>query len=151
MFDKNPQELIQAKRQGKRVLFVVDECLAGETLVHTLVNEKESLVPISEIVENGVGTHVLSYNHESDCLEWMEISTRACTGAREVFEVEIETDDGRIIIITATANHRFLTTNQEYRRLDELVEGAEVFVKHNDEEHVCTQETQHDDKKPDPV
>ena len=126
MFENKPKLVEQ--RVDKKLLLIVDECLAGETLVHTLVDGEEVLVPISDIVDNGIGSHVLSYNLESKEVEWKEIVSRTCTGERPVFEVEIELENGWTTKVVATDNHRFFADG-EYKRVDELVVGQEVIVK----------------------
>jgi hypothetical protein len=125
MFQKNVVELVNKDRP---TLIVVDECLAGETLVSVLVDGEPALVPISDVVDNGVGSHALSYDVVTGTVEWMPIVSRVCTGVRDVFEVEVEVEDGSVIRIVATDNHRFFVDG-DYKRLDELVVGDAVVVK----------------------
>ncbi len=132
MFDKNPHGLIAARASGQKVLLVVDECLAGESLVKTMVDGVESLVPISDIVNNGIGSHVLSYDIVADAFEWQPIVSRTCTGVKDVFKVTVETDDGRVVTIVCTDTHRFMTPvdgHLDYLRLSEMAVGSEVYVK----------------------
>lgn len=146
MFQRSPDDLLAKRKEGYEIMLVTDECLAGETLVNTLVNDKQVLVPIEEIVNSGVGTHVLSYDLTTDKLEWMPIEGRTCTGEKPVFEIEIETEDGRTVIVVATANHRFFT-GEDYQRVDELSAGDTVFVlKDHVDDHANTQEPQHDEQ-----
>ena len=122
---------ILKERQGRRLMLLVDECLAGETLVYTLVDGKVCQVPIEDIVEGGVGSHVLSWDIDAGRSEWMPIVSRTCTGVKEVFEVVVDVD-GRDVVVTATANHRFYVGDGEYKRLDELNVGDDLFVKDTD-------------------
>lgn len=127
----NDWSRVVKEREGRRLMLLVDECLAGETLVFTLVDGKACQVPIEDIVENGVGSHVLSWDVDAGCCEWMPIVSRTCTGVKEVFDVVVEVD-GREVVVTATANHRFYVGDGVYKRLDELNVGDDLFVKDTD-------------------
>jgi DNA polymerase I-like protein with 3'-5' exonuclease and polymerase domains len=87
-------------------------CLAGDTLVPTPAGFKR----MSEIREgDAVKT---SYGFKKVEKAWM-------TGVRQLFNLKLK--DGRGI--RATADHRFLTGRaNEWKRLDELRPGDEVFV-----------------------
>lgn len=93
-----------------------DHCLTGDTLVWT----DGGKVPISQLV--GQSGRVLSsdgeYHAFTDC--------RMTQSNAQAYTVELANGD----TVTATANHRFRLTDGSWKRLDELVEGDDLWTMH---------------------
>jgi hypothetical protein len=145
MFDKYPESVIAAKRAGHKVIMNIDECLDGATLLTVIHDGRECLATIRDVVEHGVGSHVLSYDVETGVCSYELITSRTNTGVREVYEVVVEVG-GEQITIVATGNH-LVFADGEYVRVDELVAGQEVVVGNYAVERSNTQELQHDDQE----
>ncbi len=117
MFDRNPPTDVD--------WLFVDECLPYNVLVDTLVNGIPRKVTIGDIVTKNIGTHVLSYSHESNSLDYQLIKSRARMGIKPVLEFTIMTDNG-IKQLWMTDNGRIWTQNG-YRRADSVNIGDGVL------------------------
>ncbi len=116
---------------GKEVLVTTKEdgeqCLSGETLIHTNVGT----IMIKEACERNDVLEVLSYDHKQGIVTMQPIlAKKVSDNSSEVEWFEIETEDGKLIRVTG--NHLiFVPEYGCYRRVDDLKEGEEVFS-HND-------------------
>ena len=103
-------------------------CLDGDTLVET----NNGQIPISQIVKDPNGFLVLSYNHETDQVEYTEIMSGDMTRPNaEILEVHLETDDGNKSVIRLTPDHQVWTENRGYVDADLLTENDTVCFSEN--------------------
>ena len=107
----------------------LEGCLDASTIVNTI---EYGDLPISEIVDNKLDCHVLTYNTETNDVEMQKVLNHSVedNNGKEWFEIELE--DGRTIKLTG--NHRvWLPELNCYRRVDEL-EGDEHFLLYKEDE-----------------
>lgn len=110
-------------RIAPRRVFLIDECLAPETLVEVSEGVYKT---IQEIVQNKNIETVLSYNLESRQVEEKRILSKSSTTKLEYFEVQLS--DGSKF--RCSNNHKWWVVNkQKWLRADEIEEGDELAVK----------------------
>ena len=99
----------------------VNPCLTGDTLVHTVNGD----IPIKTLADSGKDIDVFTVNPANGKLEIKTMRHPRVTGYNEpIFELTIENGHK----IRATANHKFLLSSGEYKRLDELKDGDSLWI-----------------------
>lgn len=103
-------------------------CLDGDTLVET----NKGQIPISQIIKDPNGFLVLSYNHETNQVEYTEIISGDMTRPdAEIIEVHVETDSGKESVIRLTPDHQIWTENRGYVDAEKLNENDTVCFSEN--------------------
>ena len=103
-------------------------CLDGETLVETNLGQ----IPISQIVRDPNGFLVMSYNHETEQVEYTEILTGDMTRPNaEIIEICVEAEDGKESVIRLTPDHQVWTENRGYVDAEELDENDTISFSEN--------------------
>ncbi|MBC8442563.1 MAG: hypothetical protein H8D80_00070 [Proteobacteria bacterium] len=100
-------------------------CLSGDSLVETNVGQ----IPISVVVNDPEGYMVMTYNHETDEMEYTEIISAGMTRPdAELVEISIDSDSGELITIHLTPDHQVWTENRGYIEAGQLTEDDEVVI-----------------------
>lgn len=103
-------------------------CLDGDTLIDTNVGQ----VPISQIIADPNGFMVLSYNHETDSVEYTEILSGDMTRPNaDIIELEILDENNKEITIRLTPDHKVWTENRGYVDAIDLTEEDTVVISEN--------------------
>jgi len=103
-------------------------CLHGDTLIDTHLGQ----VPISQIVADSNGFMVLSYNHETDNIEYTEIISGDMTRPNaEIIELEIIGDNDTKTIIRLTPDHLVWTENRGYVDAVNITEDDIIVISEN--------------------
>lgn len=126
-------------------------CLDGNTLVQT----NQGQMPISQVIMDPDGFLVLSYNHETEQLEYTEIISGDMTRPNaDVLEVTVEDENGNESVLRITPDHQVWTETRGYVDAEDLQEtdvicissnykyGAGVYTE-GDRHAVCTNNTSH--------
>lgn len=116
MFTRHPEQYRHCK------VVVIDECLPEDSILHVLHNGEKIKITIGAVVNQGVGTHVLSRGNNG--LEYNLILNRTPMGRKEIYEVIIKTDDGEFVL-PITAEGR-VYADGKYRRVTDLTPGMTV-------------------------
>lgn len=104
-----------------RRVFLIDECLDGDTEVEVLPGE---FVKIKDLVRNKSATHVLSFNQETNQRELKEIISKMETTKESYYEITLE--DGTLF--KCSDNHKWWVANKQcWLRTDEIEEGDSVL------------------------
>ena len=99
-------------------------CLDGDTEIETNLGR----IPISMIVRDPDGYLVLSYNHDTNSVEYTEILGGAMTRPNaEVYELEVESENGTTKI-HLTPDHQVWTENRGYVDAVDLTEEDVVLI-----------------------
>lgn len=100
----------------------VDECFVYDTRV--LIDFDGNYEKIGDIVDKGLSTNVVSYNHKSNSFELKAIESITRKETVELFDIEYEGG-----VIRCTGNHEFWCVNRNsYVRASELTEDDELLV-----------------------
>lgn len=103
-------------------------CLDGNTLVET----NNGQIPISQIIRDPAGFLVLSYNHETNELEYTEILNGDMTRPNaEIIEIVIADDAGNTTTVRVTPDHQIWTENRGYVNAESLTEDDTVSISPN--------------------
>jgi ribonucleotide reductase alpha subunit len=97
-------------------------CITGDTLVY--VADGRGNIPIKELADKGEDVPVFCYDDKNKVTVRTMRNPRITGYKQPIYKVIF--DDGNII--RATSNHKFLTTDLEYKRLDELEIGDSLKV-----------------------
>lgn len=93
--------------------FLTNPCVTGDMYVHT----SDGLRQVMSLIDKPFTAMVDGTSHVCN-------TGFFSTGVKPVFRVE--TEDGRVV--KATADHRFLAKNREFKRVDELKPGDELVI-----------------------
>lgn len=105
----------------KRPLQDFDMCFTPDTAVLT----KDGWVAISEIVE---GDQVLTYNESTKDREYKQvIATSTHLTSKPLLDLEFEKEDGEVVRVTCTNDHKFLTKNRGWVEAQHLEESDELI------------------------
>ena len=111
--------------KNKLDCILVDECIPGTSWIYTNKGKKPMKVLYKKFKENKLGNVTLkTYNEQTKEFEFKKIVSVVKKGIREVFE--IKTNKGNRY--RATNNHKFLTSEGIYKRLDELELNKDCLV-----------------------
>lgn len=101
---------------------VVDECLPGDSLLNVLHEGVPIQASIYDVVNNGIGTHVLSRGDHQP--EYNQILNRTPMGKKEIYEIVVQTDDGQFILPITIEGRVY--ADGEYRRVKDLSVGMNI-------------------------
>lgn len=103
-------------------------CLHGDTLVQT----NQGQIPISQVIMDPNGFLVLSYNHETNQLEYTEILSGDMTRPNaEILEIVVEGEDGKESVLRITPDHQVWTENRGYVDAENLTETDVISISTN--------------------
>lgn len=103
-------------------------CLDGNTLVQT----NQGQMPISQVIMDPDGFLVLSYNHETEQLEYTEIISGDMTRPNaDVLEVTVEDENGNESVLRITPDHQVWTENRGYVDAENLQETDVICISSN--------------------
>lgn len=103
-------------------IYASNPCVTGETLV--AVADGRGNVPIKELAETGKDVPVFALNECGNIVIRTMRNPRITGRSKAIYKVTL--DDGSII--RATANHKLLIRNGEYKRVDELLKGDSLHI-----------------------
>ena len=107
---------------GAKRLFIIDECLPGDTLIE-LANG--NFVPLVDIVADPTRYVVKTFNHETGKTEPQPVLAGWSTGTKPDQMMEIELEDGTKQLVSE--NHRWWSVTRNcYIRTDEIQSGEEL-------------------------
>ena len=127
--DQNQKTRYDNDRSGFRVALSVGGAVTGERgdvriclpYDQTIVT-RHSCLPIGQIVEQGLDVEVLTYNHDTECLEWQPISRHERNAGRRLVEVDLGDQ-----VIHCTEDHPVYVEGKGYTRAVDLQEGDVVL------------------------
>ena len=100
-------------------------CLVGDTLIETNFGQ----IPILEITKDPEMYLVMTYNHETQEMEYTEIISADMTRPdAELVEIIIDSDNGEPITLHLTPDHQIWTENRGYVEAGQLEEDDEVVI-----------------------
>ena len=103
-------------------------CLHADTLIDTQVGQ----VPISHIVADPDGFMILSYNHETNNIEYTEIISGDMTRPNaEIIELEIIGENDIKSTIRLTPDHQVWTENRGYVDAVNITEDDIIVISEN--------------------
>ena len=109
-------------QMGKKRIFILDECLPGDTLIELADG---NFVPLVEIVADPMQYVVKTFNHETGKNEAQSVLAGWSTGTKPNQMMEIELEDGTTQIVSE--NHRWWSVTRNcYVRTDEIQPGDEL-------------------------
>jgi len=91
-----------------------EKCISGDSMLNT---ETHGDMTIAEYVDNDIHDKVLSYNEETDTVEYMEVMGKFNNDVDDDW-LEIELEDGKVIQVTP--NHKIYVEGLGYMRADKL-------------------------------
>ncbi|MGI8883631.1 MAG: HNH endonuclease, partial [Pyrinomonadaceae bacterium] len=103
-------------------IYACNPCVTGETLV--AVANGRGNVPIKKLAEAGKDVPVYALNERGKLVVRTMRNPRITGYKQPIYKVTL--DDGSSV--RATANHKFLIRNGEYKRVDELQKGDSLHI-----------------------
>ena len=94
-------------------------CLSGDTLIMTT----DGQISIETLIYIEHKPKVLSYNHDSEQLEWKDIVAWRCNNSRDIVSIQTVRGDE----IRATSGHRFFTVQHGYKEANCLRRGDTII------------------------
>lgn len=128
MFDKN------INRCNSKTTLVIDECVPYDCKVQVLVNNIPQIVNIGSVVDNNIGTHILSYNGKHQ--EYKKILNRNMMGKKQLYKITYENKNGKFYLFI-TENGKIFT-NKGYKTPLELTKDNIICCQTYDKECVTT-------------
>jgi RNA ligase (TIGR02306 family) len=122
-----PPEFTSADAKGNFPSFIIktdqERCVSGDTLIDT----DAGLKPIKEIVDEKLAVKVKSFNHETNQVEFKEVTDWSVMTRKKNTWLKITTKSGKEILVTK--NHRVWVENlQCYRLAEDLFVGNCVKI-----------------------
>jgi hypothetical protein len=112
----------------KKTIVSIDECLPYDTLITCLINNKIVQVKIGKIVDEQIECRVLSYNLETDEIEWQNIEGWHVKEPKEMIELIVE-ENGKETTLRCSHDHRIYTKNRGYVEAANLTSEDEIVFK----------------------
>lgn len=125
------EKLIELCDSGKIEMIVVDEfhrCFDYETPVITNIGIKY----LGDIVENELEVSVLSYNEMTKENEFKPIKNWFKNPVnKKLIELTVQNDDGKILRVKCTDDHKFYTNNRGWVKAKDLTDNDDVLCLQN--------------------
>jgi intein/homing endonuclease len=101
-------------------MVILDECFTYDTKITTEFGEMN----IGDIVENSLDVKILTYNIESEMLEYKKINRWIRKNKDTIYRIKFNNG----LFIECTENHKFYVKNKGYVRANKLTEHDDLYM-----------------------